>query len=248
MDKPDLPAGYRHLHLERTTSTNAQALTRARDGDGGPLWITAQHQTAGRGRQERVWQSLDGNLHVSLLITTTCPPEALPQIGFVAGLALFDAIAGLLSGAARQPRLELKWPNDLLLDDAKLAGILLEQLGSETDRLAVGFGVNIKAHPEGLDYPAADLSAIAPELDGRRVLEALAGQFELRREQWADGGGFKHILADWLARAHGLGRQITVDHWDEQLTGKFIGLNERGALKLALEDGVVIDIYAGDWL
>ena len=118
-------AGARLIAYDTLGSTNAEALARARAGERGPLWITAARQTAGRGRRGNVWTSEPGNLYASLLLTDAAPAAHLPELCFVVALAVRDAVA-------RRPRrslraqLKLKWPNDLLLDGAKLAGILIE--------------------------------------------------------------------------------------------------------------------------
>src|SRR5690242_6581182 len=130
----------RHIALETIGSTNAEALARARAGERGPLWITADSQTYGRGRSGRTWISRKGNLYATLLLGEPCAAAQSPQLAFVAGLALFDAVAQcapeLLSKVA------LKWPNDLLLSGAKLAGILIESENLPDFSVAIGIGVN----------------------------------------------------------------------------------------------------------
>src|SRR5476649_2929184 len=117
-------AGVRHIAYETLGSTNAEALARARAGERGPLWITAKSQSAGRGRRGITWVSAPGNLYATLLLSEPSPPEHAPQLSFVAALALHDAVADCAS--ALGPMLAVKWPNDLLLNGAKLGGILIE--------------------------------------------------------------------------------------------------------------------------
>src|SRR4029077_5586580 len=126
-------------------STNAEALARARAGAGGPLWITARTQTAGRGRRGRTGVSDPGNLYATLLLTDPAPPERAAQLSFVAALATHDAIAACAPALIR--RLALKWPNDILLDGAKVAGILIEAEGARPLLVAVGIGINCRHHP-----------------------------------------------------------------------------------------------------
>src|SRR6267142_150725 len=116
-------AGARLLAYDEIDSTNAEALRLMRQGEQGPLWITAERQTAGRGRRGRSWISLPGNLHASLLLTDPGPAEHWPQISFVGALAVHDAVVELAPEI--RPMLELKWPNDLLLAGAKFARILI---------------------------------------------------------------------------------------------------------------------------
>src|SRR5947209_20195705 len=122
-------AGVRLVSHELLASTNTEALTLARAGERGPLWVTAGRQSAGRGRRGRTWTSESGNLYASLLLTEPAPPEHWPELSFVMALAIHDTIADLAPAA--RPRLAIKWPNDLLLDGAKFAGILTEADGAK---------------------------------------------------------------------------------------------------------------------
>src|ERR1700724_2750639 len=151
-------AGVRLLANDELDSTNAEALRQKRQGQHGPLWITAERQSAGRGRRGREWISVPGNLHASLLLTDPGPAEHWPQLSFVAALAVHDAVVEVAPEIS--PMLELKWPNDLLLAGAKFAGILIEGEGREEEgAVAVGIGINCTAHPAGAAYPATDLAA-----------------------------------------------------------------------------------------
>src|SRR5262249_23629392 len=137
--------------------TNAEALAHAAAGERGPLFIVAERQTAGRGRRGRAWASEVGNLYATLLVVDPAPPVASPQVCFVAALALHDAVLDACAGLA-PARLKLKWPNDLLLDQAKVAGILVEGMtlaGGEI-AVAIGTGVNCVQHPGDTPFPAID--------------------------------------------------------------------------------------------
>src|SRR5215475_8157261 len=117
-------AGVRHKTYETLGSTNAEALALARAGERGPLWITAASQSAGRGRRGSQWVSPPGNLYATLLLTEPCPADAAPQLSFVAALGLHDAVVSCVPKLASA--LKVKWPNDLLVAQKKLAGILIE--------------------------------------------------------------------------------------------------------------------------
>src|SRR5882672_11001128 len=151
-------AGVRLIAHDALGSTNAEALACVREGARGPLWITADRQTAGRGRRGNVWNSPPGNLYASLLLIGAAPAARLPELCFVAALALRDAVGAAAPSLAA--RLNLKWPNDLLLDGAKIAGILIEaeSVGDKTVTVA-GIGVNCAHHPAGTHYPATSLAA-----------------------------------------------------------------------------------------
>jgi BirA family biotin operon repressor/biotin-[acetyl-CoA-carboxylase] ligase len=237
------PATFRHIALAETGSTNAEALALARSGERGPLWITAARQTQGRGRRGNAWFSLAGNLHASLLLTAPCTPEKAPQLSFVAALALHDAVSVCAPQVA--PMLALKWPNDLLLASAKVAGILIEGESDAVFAVVIGFGVNCAEHPEGMPYPATDLAAAGSKVAPAALLEALTAAMEQRLAQWSRGVGFAAIRADWLARAAGLGQEISVRLPEREFTGRFEGLDEEGGL-LVMQPGGVSAVRAGE--
>jgi BirA family biotin operon repressor/biotin-[acetyl-CoA-carboxylase] ligase len=238
-------AGARLLAVDEIDSTNAEALRLSRQGERGPLWITAQRQSAGRGRRGRQWVSVPGNLHASLLLTDPGPTEHWPQLAFVAALAVHDAVVEVAPEI--RPLLELKWPNDLLLSGAKFAGILIEgEGGEEGGAVAIGIGVNCTAHPEGADFPATDLAAGGARVTPATLLAALSIKTLGRLAQWNRGNGFATIRADWLARAAGLGETIRVGLADRELTGRFQGLDDAGRLVLIAPDGDQTLVAAGD--
>jgi BirA family biotin operon repressor/biotin-[acetyl-CoA-carboxylase] ligase len=236
-------AGVRHLKYETLGSTNAEALARARAGERGPLWITAATQIAGRGRRGSTWVSAPGNLYATLLLTEPSPPDLAPQLSFVAALALHDAVAQCASQLG--PRLAVKWPNDLLLDGAKLAGILIEGESDPAFAVAIGIGVNCAAHPTDTVFPATDLAASGALVTPAQVLAVLSAAMMRRIEQWQRGQGFAVIRADWLKRAAGLGQDIRVRLPERELAGRFEGLDDAGHLLLAGTTGVTT-VTAGE--
>ena len=139
--------GVRHIAYEAVGSTNVEALALARAGERGPLWVTAARQTAGRGRRGRIWVSEPGNLYASLLLTDPAPPRQGRRALLRGRARVRDADCGRLR-ARRCPGSKLKWPNDLLLDGAKLAGILIEAEGARPlARRSIGIGINCAHHP-----------------------------------------------------------------------------------------------------
>ena len=225
-------------------STNAEALARARAGDSGPLWITAQRQTAGRGRRGRTWVSEPGNLYATLLLTDPAPLERSAELSFVAALAVHDAITELAPVLAG--RLALKWPNDVLVDGAKVAGILLESEGGRPFAVAVGIGVNCAHHPDVTSYPAIDLASAGAPTAPERLFAALSRAMLTRLTQWDRARGFAAIRADWLARAAGVGEPMRVALAERELEGRFEAIDRAGHLVLRLGDGSLASIPAGD--
>ena len=169
-------------------STNAEARRRAEAGEGGPVWITAGRQTAGRGRRGRSWSTETGNLAATLLTTTDVPAAEAAQLSFVAALAACDlADTCLGEGAAR-----LKWPNDVLVFGRKAVGILVESGARPDDRLwlAVGIGVNLAHAPSDTERPATSFAEHMSRPPPRPLdaLEVLADRFESWRKLWATQG------------------------------------------------------------
>jgi BirA family biotin operon repressor/biotin-[acetyl-CoA-carboxylase] ligase len=245
LDPRATAAGVRLLTYDEIDSTNAEALRLLRQGERGPLWVSAQRQSAGRGRRGRKWVSVPGNLHASLLLTEPGPAEHGPQLAFGAALAVHDAIVEVAPEI--KPLLELKWPNDLLLSGAKFAGILIEGEGAEeAGAVAIGIGVNCAAHPTDAAYPATDLSAGGAHVTAAALLAALSVKMPGRVAQWNSGNGFATIRADWLARAAGLGENIRVALADRELAGRFEGLDDSGCLVLIAPDGGETVVAAGD--
>src|SRR5215472_9818936 len=236
-------AGVRHVAHEVLGSTNAEALRLAHQGEHGPLWITADRQTAGRARRGRAWISPPGNLHASLLLTGPAAAEHWPQLSFVAALAIHDDKVEVPDDL--KPLLAIKWPNDLLLAGAKFAGILIEGEG-DVNAVAVGIGVNCTRHPADTDFPATDLAAAGASVAPETLFRALSVKMLGRIAQWNAGEAFSTIRADWLARACGVGEDVRVRLTERELAGRFEALDETGALVLRLPDGNVTTIAAGD--
>lgn len=220
--------------VEQTGSTNADLLadTTAVEGD----WLVARRQSAGRGRQGRAWQSLDGNFAGSTLIVLrdSDPPPA--TLALAAGLALIEAV----DAAAPDRAFQLKWPNDLMLGQAKVGGILLERTGN---RVVAGFGVNLAAAPVIADRPTADIGGT---VEPRAFAPMLAASLARLLAAWRSAEQSAFIEA-WQHRAHPVGTPISVHSAPgEQLTGRFDGLASDGALRLRLDDGRIERVHAGD--
>src|SRR6185312_969782 len=236
-------AGVRHMNYETLGSTNAEALVLARAGECGPLWISARTQSAGRGRRGSHWVSPAGNLHATLLLSKPSPPAVAPQLSFVAALAVHDAIAACAPQLG--PDLKVKWPNDLLVEKSKVAGILIEGDSEPAFAVVIGIGVNCAAHPEKTDYPAADLAGLGAPVVPDALLQELAGAMQKRLEQWKGGLGFSATRTDWLRRAAGLGETLHVRLPERELSGRFQGLDDAGRLLLD-RAGRVTPVTAGE--
>jgi BirA family transcriptional regulator, biotin operon repressor / biotin---[acetyl-CoA-carboxylase] ligase len=240
-----LAQGYRLFVHAEIGSTNDEALASAKAGDPGRLWIVARAQTRGRGRQGRQWSSPAGNLYASLLLIDAAAQARAPELGFVAGVALARALRPLAAG---DTRLKIKWPNDILFDGAKLAGILLEAQRLQDGRFVcvVGMGVNCTAFPRNLPYQATALGEIvAMPITPQDVLFALSAEFVHWLDIWSAGAGFEKIRAEWMALAAGIGTPIKVATPTQRIEGVFRTIDSVGRLVLETPAGVIA-IEAGD--
>lgn len=245
---PKLPPGYRLLRMETADSTNAEAKRRAKAGEPGPLWIWSARQSQGRGRGGREWISQHGNLFASLLIGINCPIRVASQLALVAGIVTYDTIAKLIAYEGRSELL-LKWPNDVLLAGEKLAGMLLENVGSPAENrsvVVIGTGINLANHPEDLPQPAISLGAYGMTIAPADALEVLAATTHQWLSRWAEGTGFPSIRRAWLDRAGPTGRPLRVKIDSEETDGVYAGLDADGALRLLTPDGSEYRIAAGD--
>jgi len=237
-----IPSFFRVQTLEDTTSTNEEVKKAAAAGAPEGLVIKAKRQTAGKGRQGRVWTSPEGNLYVSLLLRPRCPVQEAGLYTFVTALAVQDAVQALA------PALEtrLKWPNDVLVADKKISGILLESEGAEANKiegLVVGVGINVAQAPEAALYPTTSLKAEGVICEVDDVLEAFLNAFDhwrltLQRD------GFRPVRRAWLASAKGGAMKVRLPQGEKQ--GTFAGIDEKGCLILRLADGSEQAFEAGD--
>src|SRR4051812_34154907 len=221
--------------VAETGSTNDDLAALARAGAAEGLWLRAERQTGGKGRQGRAWASPPGNLHASTLVRIRPgdPPGA--SLALASAVALHEAANAFAPGAP----IRIKWPNDLVVDGGKLAGILLEREGVA---VIAGFGVNLAHHPDDTPRPALSFAALtgsAPEPDV--FLEILSEAFARWLGRWRSEG-VGPVRAAWLAAAHPIGSALSTSEGE----GLFEGLDESGALRLRLADGTVRVIHAGD--
>ena len=224
--------------VAETDSTNADMRLLARQGAEEGLWLRAERQTAGKGRLGRQWVSEPGNLYASTLVRLRPADPAPATLALVAAVALHRAVGVFLPDAAR-----LKWPNDLLLGDAKLSGILLER---SEDAVVVGIGVNLAHHPDLPDRATTSLAATGAMVTAEAFLDVLAEAFGRWLTVWR-GQGLAAIRDAWLAAAHPVGTALTVRLPDGGTQdGLFDGLDADGALILRLASGERHVIHAAD--
>ena len=250
--------GYRLNGFDSVGSTSTEAAKAAQAGDSGDVWFCALQQTAGRGRRGRPWQSPHGNLAASLLVVPDVDPAIAATLGFVAGVSLNQALSGIVPAAILKTgidgadtangRIALKWPNDVLADGAKLAGILLEAHKRPDGAMAivVGIGVNVVEAPEGLPYPATSLRALGLDTSAETVFGALSDAWVDAVELWDRGRGITDVLELWRRSAAGIGAEVAVNRDGDIVRGIFETIDESGRLIVRANDNSRIAITAGD--
>jgi len=221
----------RHVAYGDVGSTNDEALALAASGETMPLWVTARRQLTGRGRQGAPWISQAGNLYASLVLERTFALPEAAQLPLVTALALHDALAGMLGTGAG---FAIKWPNDLLLNGRKIAGILAESksLADGRPAIVIGSGVNCAHHPQDTRHPATSLAAAGYSVTPDDLFVAFSSAMADRLLVWNNGDGFGKIRAAWLDRAAGIGGTIHVRLPQTTLEGVFAGLDTDGQLIL----------------
>ncbi len=217
----------------------------AEAGDFGPLWIAAKRQSGGKGRRGREWVSRPGNLFCTGLFPHKGTPASAAQLSFAAALAVHDTITQFRPDAD----IKIKWPNDVLMNGAKIAGILLESGGAgEQLWVAVGIGLNIGSAPKDTPYPATYLRAGLGQPEHILRTDIKQKLYE-RFAYWRDAhicGGFEPLRIAWLDRAQGIGSDVTAHLPNQTIKGTALGMDKDGALEVQTPPGKVIKIHAGD--
>jgi BirA family transcriptional regulator, biotin operon repressor / biotin---[acetyl-CoA-carboxylase] ligase len=240
-------APHRIELLDEIDSTNDEAQRRAAAGERGPMWIATRRQTAGKGRAGRAWsEASTGNVAATLLFEPGCAPARLAELSLVAGVATHAAITAALPTAAGS-RVELKWPNDVLIAGAKTSGILIET-GNYTGATVslIGIGINVASAPAAIDRATTFLAAQGSAFDADAVLQLLAAQMAHWLDIWRGAGGFAAIRSAWVARATPVGRALEIKTNDGPVAGTFAGLDHDGALLIDLAPDIRRRFTYGD--
>lgn len=234
---------FRRIALGDVGSTNDEARSRLEMLADGPYVVTGVRQLSGRGRRGRAWTSPEGNVYASFVLRPAAPLSRFPELSFVAALAVSDAALTFIPDRAR---VRCKWPNDVLVDGAKLSGILLETAATPGGpAVIVGIGVNVVSSPPDTPYPATALAAHSADANADAVFEALAAALGDRVGRWQTDG-FAAVRGAWLERADRLGEAVIARLSDREIHGRFVDLAEDGALMLENEAGDMVRIAAGD--
>jgi BirA family transcriptional regulator, biotin operon repressor / biotin---[acetyl-CoA-carboxylase] ligase len=245
---PRLPQGYVLHAFDRVESTNDEARRLAEQGAAAGAVVVAAEQVKGRGRHGRAWASPPGNLYASLLLRPDGTIAESAQLSLVASLALAEALVTL---APPDADVRVKWPNDVLVRGAKVAGLLLESASGAHERVAwvvVGSGVNIASAPADTPYPATALRYEGfPPVTPDQVLERYLGALDAWLDRWRIGR-FAAVRAAWLALGSGIGDRVRLRLGREEVAGRFLDVTEQGALLVAQDGDRRRQIAAGELL
>lgn len=233
------------LSYDEVDSTNDEARRLAEGGASHGAFIWAKRQSAGRGRMGRPWISEEGNLFVSVLLKPDVAMECLSELSFVTSLAAIDTLRPIVG---EEQELKLKWPNDVLLNDRKVAGVLLESFRTEDGKtwVVAGLGVNVEHFPQDVMFPATCLMASGVQIvSAKIVLSRFIHHFIQQYDAWMEGG-FAPVRTAWRQQAWRLGELVTVRSGEDVVTGRFEDIDEKGRLRLMMPDSVRRIISAGD--
>jgi len=250
-----LDAGARLMVFDAARSTNEAAMQCAREGERGPVWLVTANQSGGHGRRNRPWISAPGNLAASMLEVMDAPLPMLATLGFAAGLAAQTALCEIRdeAGGAGQNTADfrLKWPNDVLAEGRKIAGINLE-VEARAGSLAVvaGIGINVVDAPSDVTPEATSLAALGVSVSAEQVFAALSDAWAWWRPLWNLGRGFPLLRTQWLSRASGLGSRVAIRSGSTVIEGFFAGIDDQGCMIVDTGERCVPiaagDVYFGD--
>ncbi|WP_341764235.1 biotin--[acetyl-CoA-carboxylase] ligase [Candidatus Tisiphia endosymbiont of Beris chalybata] len=227
---------YTLIVFEELDSTSSEALRIARTSPRGNYVIVAKNQTHSRGRNTKVWHSYPGNLHLSILLNHNIDFNYIQQLSFVTAVAVYKAINSLASKSSNS--IKLKWPNDLLINNKKVAGILLESITiNKAHYLVIGIGINIRQNPVQADQPTTNLLNEDIEvIESTELLDRVMSNFEKSFILWQTYG-FDRIRQYWMKRTYQLGQLITANYQGTKLSGLFKGIDHNGRMKILLNSG-----------
>ncbi|MES2214811.1 MAG: biotin--[acetyl-CoA-carboxylase] ligase [Pseudomonadota bacterium] len=243
---------YNLLVLDEIDSTNLEARRIAESGVDNNFVIWAKKQTQGKGRQGKSWQSLSNNLYLSILLNADSFYNKQSELCFVAGLAAQKVIEEKLCEAGRKFDIALKWPNDVMVDGAKISGILLEAIKIKNKHsLIIGIGINIHNHPKDLDRSTTSLNDLgrqhsdAPEIEAQKILDLTMQYFEYYYALWQNEG-FSKIRELWLEKAYNPGGILTASYGAQKISGLFQDIDMQGSLRIKLPSGEIHTLVAGE--
>jgi BirA family biotin operon repressor/biotin-[acetyl-CoA-carboxylase] ligase len=240
--------GHKTYYYQEIGSTNDESYRLGIAGEPEGTVVISDSQTKGKGRMQRVWHSPSGtNIYTSILLRPDIPASAAPQLALVTGVAVAELLERYCPGIV-----ELKWPNDVLINGKKACGILAEMknIGSKVDFIIIGMGINVNINsaqfPPEFRFQAISIS----EETGKEIsrLELIIGLYDSLTKWYKEylQSGFNAVREKWLSIAPMIGKDIQVIYMDETVTGKAVSIDDQGALIVCTRKGETIKITAGD--
>lgn len=238
---------YNLLIFDEVDSTNLEARRLVEHNIAGNFVIVSSKQSKGRGSYSRSWVSLEGNLHCSILLKTYSKISLISQLSFVTSLAIYDTINFFANSDCK---ISLKWPNDILVNGAKISGILLESIllpsSDIVNYVIVGVGINIKNSPDNLNRKTTSLfESFGVELSPDKVLDQFMNYFEKYYYKW-QMEGFVKLRKIWLSRAQDVNQVVTLVSQNNRVSGTFLDIDVSGAIRLKLASGQICNFEYGE--
>lgn len=240
---------YKIIHLNKIDSTSSKALQMIYSGLDKDTIILSKIQTKGRGSKGRSWESLEGNLHASIVLKVHFNLEKSLQLAFVVSSTLLTTINNLAKEQNITLDIKLKWPNDVLVNDKKLAGVLIEFISLKNSRyIIIGIGVNINKAPE-LNRKTTCIKNLGLSIHDTNIFfNRLMLNFEKAYYEWITDNNFTKTRKNWIKYAYHLGKMITIDNGVSRISGIFKGMNLDGSICLQLGKENYCNITIGEML
>jgi BirA family biotin operon repressor/biotin-[acetyl-CoA-carboxylase] ligase len=239
---------YNLLIFDEIDSTNDEAKRLALAGVKGDFVIWANTQTKGRGKDSRPWVSAHGNLHLSILLTPKANMAYNADLSLMVAVAVGEVLTNILPV---KTKISYKWPNDILVEDKKISGILLESviIGGQCRGLIIGVGINISAAPllpENDRYQATCIAEyITSKIDSSIVINDFMKSFEFFLDAYKNYG-ISPIKEIWLQKCNDIGKKITIKIGEKEVSGIFSDMTKNGEIKLTLSSGEELSIASGE--
>lgn len=240
---------YNFLIFDQIDSTNSEAIRLVKANVTGDFVIAAREQTAGRGQRGRLWESIPGNLHASLLLQSRLDINRLKELSFLTAVVLHKTILSFIT-KLKAPKVDvkLKWPNDVLINGKKIAGILLESIRyDDKNCVIIGVGVNTHFLPKiNNNYITSLFNEGMILRHSDEFLHEFVINFDSYYKQWQFENNFANIKKEWMQNAYHLNENITLNDGMQKVTGIFKGIDNEGAICIALSDGKIQSFSSGD--
>ncbi len=229
-------------------STNMEAKNLIKHNINGNHIIWAISQTNGYGKMSRKWESVSGDLTFSLIIEHDYPAMLIYNLIFIAAISLREVIGNIFEGQKITKDIRIKWPNDIMVDGEKIAGIMIENLKSPLGKnfAVIGIGLNILSSPANSNLVFTSLNEYnIQDIDLSTIMKDIVVNFEQYKMVWAKNG-LGPIRSIWTDNAYGIGSEISVNNGKSKISGIFTGINNAGSINLLTDSGLTVAVSIGE--